>query len=186
MDGLITLIFFIAIITKIAKKSEQKKKSQTRPVQNTQRREYPTYKGTGQSATTVARQNPNQTYGNPTYGNSTYARQQRSTSQDDLKSRLQQKYGQQPAKKTDILTKAKKNTNEEAEDVIAHVMRDEAHASECHAPEVVMDSVADFQVEESNILGSVNELMVKGYSGNLEFERDFIAEGVEMLNRFSL
>ena len=31
-----------------------------------------------------------------------------------------------------------------------------------------------------------NDLMIMGYQANLSFERDFVAEGVEMLNRFEL
>ena len=34
-----------------------------------------------------------------------------------------------------------------------------------------------------HLIDEINDLIVKGYSGSLEFERDFIAEGVEMLNR---
>ena len=30
----------------------------------------------------------------------------------------------------------------------------------------------------------IQDLMIMGYSGNLEFERDFVAEGVDMLNRY--
>ncbi len=39
---------------------------------------------------------------------------------------------------------------------------------------------------ESETMKKVNDLMIMGYSGNLTFERDFVAEGVEMLNRFAL
>ena len=157
MDGLFTLIIIIAIVMKVVKKSEKSQKKQSRPQQYQQYQQ---------------RQNN--------------ANQQRPMSQSELKTRLQQKCGQKPAEKTDILTRAKQNAAEEDEDVIAHVMHDETHVTECKAPEVRMDSVADFQVEESNILGHVNDLIVKGYSGDMEFERDFIAEGVEMLNRFTL
>ena len=192
MDALITLIFFIAIIVKIAKKSEQNKKNQTRSAQYTQAQgKYASaqMRTQGGSAT---RRPMDQRYANPTYATPGYAQQranvnqQRPVSQGELKARLQQKYGQQSAPDEDIVTRAKKNASEEQEDVLAHVMRDEAHAAECSAPDVVMDSVADFQVTESNILGDVNELIVKGYSGEMTFERDFIAEGVEMLNRFTL
>lgn len=35
-------------------------------------------------------------------------------------------------------------------------------------------------------MDQVNDLMIMGYQANLSFERDFVAEGVEMLNRFEL
>lgn len=37
-----------------------------------------------------------------------------------------------------------------------------------------------------HLINEVNDLIVKGYSGNLEFERDFLAEGMDMLNRVSM
>lgn len=41
-------------------------------------------------------------------------------------------------------------------------------------------------VEETSLLGSVEDLMVKGYSGSLSFERDFIGEAAEMLAAFTM
>lgn len=37
-----------------------------------------------------------------------------------------------------------------------------------------------------HLIDEVNDLIVKGYSGNLEFERDFLAEGMDLLNRISM
>lgn len=36
-------------------------------------------------------------------------------------------------------------------------------------------------VQEDSILGTVSDLMAKGYSGNLSFERDFVGEAMDML-----
>lgn len=41
-------------------------------------------------------------------------------------------------------------------------------------------------VEEVSLLGPVEDLMVKGYDGNLSFERDFIGEAQDMLAAFTL
>lgn len=38
--------------------------------------------------------------------------------------------------------------------------------------------------EDCDIMQKLNDLMIMGYSGNLEFDRDFIAEGVDMLNSY--
>lgn len=129
--------------------------------------------------------------------------QQRAT-----KERLQKKYGTttssaysrttvspyaSQAAKTDILSRAKENVKEEAQDGF----KQESHAAVCseyrshaetkpdmaahmsHSPECDFDA-------ESDILKRVNDLIVMGYDGNMEFDRDFIAEGVEMLNSFSM
>jgi hypothetical protein len=41
-------------------------------------------------------------------------------------------------------------------------------------------------IDEEDILGSVEDLMVKGYDGNLSFERDFVGEAMDMINTFTL
>ena len=55
-----------------------------------------------------------------------------------------------------------------------------AAAEEMSAMEVTYD------IPQSDNMKKVQELMVTGFSGNLNFERDFVAEGIEMLNRFEL
>ena len=37
--------------------------------------------------------------------------------------------------------------------------------------------------EESALMDKVYDLMITGYSGDLKFERDFLSEGMDMLNR---
>lgn len=39
--------------------------------------------------------------------------------------------------------------------------------------------------EEESLLGSVEDLMVKGYDGNMRFERDFLGEAMDMLSSFT-
>lgn len=45
------------------------------------------------------------------------------------------------------------------------------------------DADADFPHE--SIFGSAQDLIVKGYDGNMDFDRDFIAEAMEMINNCS-
>ncbi len=86
-------------------------------------------------------------------------------------------------KRTTILQRAKGNTAENKEDVTLHTMEAEHNhservsAAEHHHPE---DIIPD------NMLGSVEDLMVKGYDGNLCFERDFVGEGLDMISRFTV
>lgn len=42
------------------------------------------------------------------------------------------------------------------------------------------------EIDTSSSLGDVNDLIVKGYDGNIEFERDFIAEAMDMLNSYTM
>ena len=121
-----------------------------------------------------------------------YNEQQRATKQ-----RLQQKYGQNTntarQAKGDILSRAKENVQENEPDKVAQ----ELHAEVCRDYREQAAAKPDVQVHmeqshdgepygESDILKRVNDLMVTGYSGEMKFERDFIAEGVEMLNGFGI
>ena len=40
------------------------------------------------------------------------------------------------------------------------------------------------EAETQSMFGSVDDLIAMGYSGNLEFERDFLGEGLDMINNF--
>lgn len=61
-----------------------------------------------------------------------------------------------------------------------HSVHGEDHGTELRN----QPGVDDF--DTYHLTDEVNDLIVKGYSGNLEFERDFLAEGIDMLNRFSV
>ena len=85
--------------------------------------------------------------------------------------------------KTTILQRAKGNVAETKEDVTLNTMEEEHNHSERvsaavhHHPEDVIPE---------NMLGSIEDLMVKGYEGNLCFERDFVGEGLDMISRFTV
>ena len=44
------------------------------------------------------------------------------------------------------------------------------------------DGAKIIEAETQSMFGSVEDLIAMGYSGNLEFERDFIGEGLDMIN----
>ena len=174
MDALITLIIWGVIISKIVKAVKGDSKKQTgqkvqkrqsvpqRPVQRTTQAQRDAY----------------------------YYSQQKNT-----KERLQQKYGvqQKSAQKSDILSRAKENVKENEPDVVEQQVhaevcrdfRDTAHAATDVAQHKEQSILCDTG-EESDIIKRVNDLIVTGYSGDMTFDRDFIAEGVEMLNRFTV
>ena len=163
MEGLIGLLFWVAIITKIVKAVKgEKKDSGQRPVQKTTQAQRDTY----------------------------YYSQQKAT-----KDRLQQKYAvpQKPVQKTDILSRAKENVQENASDKTEQQM----HAEVCRDYRATANASTDVAEhkeqsvwcdtgEESDIIKRVNDLIITGYNGDMEFDRDFIAEGVDMLSRFTV
>lgn len=74
----------------------------------------------------------------------------------------------------------------------SEIMRDKAFENHIHSGHGEnheaelrnQPGVDDF--DTYHLLDDVNDLIVKGYSGNLEFERDFLAEGIDLLNRVSM
>ena len=184
MDGLIILIIWGVFISKIIKgvKGEEKKKGANEP-----------------NLSKLIRQQVRQTVEQKE--NSYYNQQKRT------KERLQQKYAaqqksatkqkyperQKPAVKQDILSKAKDNVKANEPDKLeqqihTEVCRDfrmkaqkDSDVSQHKEQSVFCDTG-----EESDILKRVNDLIVTGYSGDMTFDRDFIAEGVDMLNRFTI
>ena len=96
------------------------------------------------------------------------------TSQQIQKRRMEEKT-------TSILDRAKGNAAEWESDVTLNTMEAEHKHSERVAP-AVHNHPEDIIPE--NMLGDVADLMVKGFDGNLCFERDFVGEGLDMISRF--
>ena len=101
----------------------------------------------------------------------------------EKKSAMQQVHeGRVEARTTTIVDRAKANTNVNKADVTLETMEAEHNhservsAAEHHHPEDIMPE---------NMLGNIEDLMIKGYDGNLCFERDFVGEGLDMISRFS-
>lgn len=118
--------------------------------------------------------------------------------------RTQQRSAGKSAQENSILQKAKANASQQFDDdkleargsadlnrvpLGDEIMKDKAKARHIHS-----EHEAAHEAELSNQLGvddfdtyhlidEVNDLIVKGYSGNLEFERDFMSEATDMLNR---
>jgi hypothetical protein len=87
------------------------------------------------------------------------------------------------ARNTTIVERAKANTEANKADVTLETMEAEhAHservaAATHHHPEDIIPE---------NMLGNIEDLMVKGYDGNLCFERDFVGEGLDMISHFTV
>lgn len=70
-------------------------------------------------------------------------------------------------KADDILVRANRNTDKYAED--------DLHEPDC-----------ELHGDSESILGEIQDLMICGYSGNMEFERDFLGEATELLNSYQM
>ena len=70
-------------------------------------------------------------------------------------------------KADDILVRANRNTDKYAED--------DLHEPDC-----------ELHGDSERILGEIQDLMICGYSGNMEFERDFLGEATELLNSYQM
>jgi len=98
----------------------------------------------------------------------------------------------------DIVQRAKANTRKyEADETLRELESEHKHSenvSSAEAAYVAKDRAEHMKmhmepapcVEDENLLGSVEDLMIKGYDGNLSFERDFVGEAMDMINRFTL
>lgn len=88
-------------------------------------------------------------------------------------SNVQNRRMQQPEEENSILSRAAANVQEEAVDELRFEQMEET----------VVDSLDLALIESSPLMQQISDLMITGYTGELSFGRDFVAEGVEMLNR---
>lgn len=183
MEVLIILIIFGKIFSQILKNNKNvKQKNQSVPNQRRQQ-ERPIQKMASTQRNSYTR-HISQIRHDKDY----YYQQQKNT-----KERLQQKYGLKQTSKSDILSRAKENVQENEADVVEQQVHEEVCMDYRNADLKPIDvevhkrqSDSCDTAEESDILKKVNDLIVMGYSGEMNFERDFISEGVELLNRYSL
>lgn len=110
----------------------------------------------------------------------------------------QQKAVAKSAQPTNIVDRAKQNANKYTEDTTLEQLEKEHKHSEreskAEAAYVAKEREEHRKlhtepippVEEESLLGSVQDLMIKGYDGNLSFERDFVGEAMDLLNSFTV
>lgn len=178
---LIIIIAIIAYIVKVAKKSGENEKRQNNANRNYDGVTYQTSRpATRQQSARVQLQQSQQEV----------QKQIERTKQRILESRGMQGGAMQQvqasrmeARNTTILDRAKANADEDKVDVTLETMEAEHNHSERvsaavhHHPEDVIPE---------NMLGNIEDLMVKGYDGNLCFERDFVGEAMDMISRFTV
>ena len=84
---------------------------------------------------------------------------------------------------TTIVERAIENAEEEKPDVTLTQLEEE-HGHSAHVAPAVHYHPED-EIPE-NMLGTIDDLMIKGYDGNLCFERDFVGEAMDMISRFTV
>ncbi len=187
MGGIIWLAIVIYIVTRSIKKANENKQQ------------------SGSRQPQVRRQpRPNVQQPRPQQNRSNMPRQQAGRPQQ--KHAKQTRQTAQMTKENAILQRAKQNVNEHFDEDTTElrrrsggdlsqvprgeeILKDRALANHIHS-----EHQADHATELSNrhgvddldtyhLMDEVNDLIVKGYSGNLAFERDFVAEATDMLGR---
>lgn len=187
MPSLIFMIIIIWIIVKKINKNEEK----TNQPRNTYPLNANTVNGSRNARNANARQNVN----NVDNGNN--RQEPLSEAQIRYQQRLKEyEEKKKTAQKTDIVSRAKSNTEKLKDDEtlseleLSHnhsekqIQKPVEHSTVCRAHEV-RDNSNIIEPGES-VLGSVEDLMVKGFSGNMSFERDFVGEAMDMVANFSL
>ena len=97
-------------------------------------------------------------------------------------------------KNISIVEKAKMNnaklaqdeTLKEIEALHSHQEKHEAEKVQHSAACQTLKTDADAILAEESVLGTIDELMAKGYSGNLNFDRDFVVEAMDMISSFTV
>jgi hypothetical protein len=124
----------------------------------------------------------------------------RSSSVEELKARLQKKYAdseivqKSKTKQGNILERANRNVQlYEADQTLMELEQEHNHTettSKMNCSSVYQRPATrghPYHPEDNvSLLGSTEDLIVMGFDGNLQYERDFVAEGERFLVKISL
>ena len=185
MFELIFFIVIIAYIVKAAKKADENQKRQQNVNKNPWEGTYqaPRQATRIQSARAQVQQQTAQAVQEQIAKTKQRIMESRGMTSSSINAMKQVHEGRVEARTTTIVDRAKTNTNVNKADVTLETMEAEHNhservsAAEHHHPEDIMPE---------NMLGNIEDLMIKGYDGNLCFERDFVGEGLDMISRFSV
>lgn len=199
MSGvLVWIIIVIIIVAKLKQagigENSNKNRNRVKPSQNVYRQtvSMPKRPVNGQTVNMAQRTANGQTVNMPNRPANEQTYYERRESQEALKSRLQQKYTTKSAQQMSGMVG--KSSGEQAVPESMQMSRNVQRASQT----VIQDekdilhratkNVAEFEqedmLEKTDFMKQVDDLMIMGYTGKLSFERDFVAEGVDMLNQF--
>ncbi len=193
MDIIFLLIAIAVIISKVQKKKEKEAKSKTAQP-NQPRTAQAVLNRDVQPRPKPNQARPTQPVPNRPYQSQTAQRTQPSAEErlkmQNLKAELQKKHGSakkvQKKPTVDILLPKEENIVNRAADNVqendADILRMQMDAAR---EDNYGSSIAGIQME-SPLMKEVEDLMIKGYSGGLSNPRDFVAEGIALLNSYEL
>lgn len=185
MVELIFVIAIIAYIVKAAQKAEENQKRQTNADKNSWEGTYQAPKQATriQSARAQVQQQTAQAVQEQIAKTKQRITESRGMTGSLSNAMKQVQEGRMEARNTTILQRAKANAEEDKADVTLETMEAEHNHSE-RVSAAVHDHPED--VIPESMLGNIDDLMIKGYDGNLCFERDFVGEGLDMIARFTV
>lgn len=216
MVSVLSILIWIVVIVGIVKGFSGNDSKKTQPTQNSTQKTVQQFKSGAQkiiseiSAYADAAEQGTSTGNKTSYNQSqrSYNAQQNAYEQPKrqmtaaerakLDAYRQQKAAAKSAQPTNIVDRAKQNANKYAEDTTLEQLEKEHKHSEreskAEAAYVAKEREEHRKlhtepippVEEESLLGSVQDLMIKGYDGNLSFERDFVGEAMDLLNSFTV
>lgn len=175
MAGIFSILIWIVVIVGIVKSLSGNDGKKTQPTQNSTQKTAQQFKSDAQPK-----------------------RQMTAAERAKLDAYRQQKAVAKSAQPTNIVDRAKQNANKYTEDTTLEQLEKEHKHSEreskAEAAYVAKEREEHRKlhtepippVEEESLLGSVQDLMIKGYDGNLSFERDFVGEAMDLLNSFTV
>lgn len=189
MDLLIFIILIAIVISKMSRKNKKKPSTvkevnrhtdNLRKQQEKQRQQFEMMQAQARQKQQQIRQSNAKQQGKVTQRQA--AAKQQTASQQELKKRLEEKYRKTQPSQSDnsILSRAVEHVQEDAADELK-LQDDMLHKAAGGGKTAKASGEKD--MDENALMNRVYDLMVTGYSGNMEFDRDFLAEATDMLNR---
>jgi len=196
LGTIIYIVIIFLIVHKVLKDKKNRKKKAANAARNTysQGNSRQTYQPQAQRRTNTQQTRQSQAQ-NRTSAQQAYQSQAQNDYQakqqamKDLKYRLEQKYKNQPPsmnKKQRNAYKQEKSILQQAKQNVAEYDGDVMKQTDKKWHEKASEQNFSTSWEETDMLSRVYDLMVTGYSGNLNFQRDFLAEGMDMINRIGM
>ena len=210
MEVIIWIIIIAISLINVSNKNKKKQQNNKGSWQRTvnQNHQSVSNQQRPQGYTTVPNQQYVQGYGQKANQNMAQMQASMNSMQQELKARLQERYGtsqqravaqqksivspQQGAKQyaaqqksDDILRRATANTNENNYGQLEIEALGNNASLGMLAGENSFDMINNIG-KSSELMYQVNDLIVMGYQADLTFERDFVSEGIDMLNNYEL
>ena len=111
------------------------------------------------------------------------ARQEQPARQAQAAQKASQQVKKKTAQQGDIRERAAANARANEEDKLETNQLQEVNGSAIDVQNIT--GTVDIE-KSSELMDRLNDLMIMGYQADLSFERDFLSEGIELLNRYEL